>query len=267
MSKSSDWLLAGGVVGAFVYVATRQRKKAEAAEGKAEEYREIAHVMHGEAVKRGAADPPETKPTPKPTKPNIFRYDEIFAKHGDGIPVAYLRALAIGESDLDPRNVTHRARGLLQIIPSVRKDFNDRHPSRRSVTEADLFRPDVSVEICAWVLRHYVMPTYAEHHPEIPNLQEDWSNLDFVGLLTLGWNCGWSSQGGVSDVVGSIKKAGIRHITIYSVQKMAAYSPKAKKLQQAAPYRWCQDVVDRYARFREEEAAILTAGKVAGAGW
>jgi hypothetical protein len=156
----------------------------------------------------------------------------------------------------------------MQIIPSVLNDFNDRHPSRRAYTTDDLFRPEVSVEICAWVLRHYVIATYAEHHPEIPNLQEDWSNPEFIGLLTLGWNCGWSSQGGVSDVVARIKKIGVHNITIYSVQKMAPHTPKAKKLQTALPYKWTQDVVDRYVRSREEDELLAADHKIpTGVGW
>jgi hypothetical protein len=51
-------------------------------------------------------------------------YDDVFARRGRGLPVPYLRALALHESDMRARLADGPAWGLLQVIEVVREDHN-----------------------------------------------------------------------------------------------------------------------------------------------
>lgn len=272
MTSTTDVLLAGGLVAGALYMVGKHKKRAE-------EYREVAHALahahahaHRRTVPRSPTTPPTSSSAQPPKKPagprrvDPHRFDPIFARLGEGIPVAYLRALAIRESNLDPRNVTHHARGLLQIVPSVLADFNKAHDGP-AYTPDDLFKPEVSVEVCVWTLRR-IIASYARQHPDIPNLQEDWTNPDFVGLLTLGWCAGWSPTRGVGRVVDHIKKnTAVRDtINVDMVADFAKYAVNATRyLRDPRKLRWTKSVVDLYLRFRNEEAVAEAGQSVASA--
>src|SRR5688572_1417210 len=55
------------------------------------------------------------------------KFDPLFKQHSRGLPVAYLRALAKRESDMNPRLAEPKSGwGLLQVIEEVRRDYNKR---------------------------------------------------------------------------------------------------------------------------------------------
>src|SRR5262245_33899876 len=85
---------------------------------------------------RPTVEPP--RPAPSHSKSATSRkFDPLFAKYGRGMPVAYLRSLARGESGLNPLLIDPKgARGLLQVVHVVRVDFNERHKTHH--TPADL---------------------------------------------------------------------------------------------------------------------------------
>jgi len=188
-----------------------------------------------------------------PMVPRTF--DAIFARHGQGIPVAFLRALAWHESSLNPRAANRVATGLLQIIDVVRNDHNRLH--KTSYTRDDLNDPVINVTIGAAALRR-IATSYARNHRDAPNFAEDWNNYRYCELLTLGWNAGWSERAGVGRVARYLTQLGTRDITIELVHQHARAAGASEHLQNAAKVRWCKQVVRQYAaeRARGDSPAI-----------
>lgn len=186
-----------------------------------------------------------------PALPRTF--DDLFAMHGQGLPVAYLRALAWHESRLDPRATTKRssATGLLQIIDVVRSDHNRIHGT--AYTREDLFDPVVNITIAAAALRR-IIDSYARNHRACPNLVEDWNNQHFATLVTLGWNAGWSERAGVGRVVGYLKQLGTTDITAELVHQHARAAGANEYLQRADRLAWAQKVARQYAAERARDA-------------
>ena len=139
----------------------------------------------------GSAAAAKRAPATGPTQPITREFDAIFAAHGHGLPVAYLRALAAHESDMHAGISDGPAIGLLQVIDAVRADHNALHGT--TITRADLLVPATNVEVAARALRR-IVDSYQRNHPAIANLREDWSNLRFAELVTLGWAAGWSER-------------------------------------------------------------------------
>ena len=180
------------------------------------------------------------------------------------IPPAFLRAVMRHESGGNPRAVSPTgARGLMQITRGARETFNRATGARWSAD--DLFRPDVSVTIGAWLLR-VIARSYARHHPR--SLATDWGDARWLQLLVLGWNRGFSEEGGVGKVVGALEREGWRPeaITARAVVANAARFGAARTLYDdpAAHVRWSGDVVATYmgARPRLADAARAGAGPV-----
>lgn len=208
---------------------------------------EGAEVAAAEAsLAEATSRPPEvrpvpTRPTPKPAEAGVPRtYDRIFAEHGHGLPLAFLRALAKRESDMKPRDRQDPAWGLLQVIEVVRRDFNARHQTRYS--REDLLDPRINVVIGSDLLRR-IIRSYATNHPGAPNLQEDWGNRRFVELLTFGWNAGYSERGGVGRVARYLEGLG-RHadITIDTIHANARAAGASRHLSNARKVAWCKSV-------------------------
>lgn len=267
MSRLVDGLVAGGLIAGVVWYTRREQRKAESAAAAAERLVRIADaraqiaaavaladraVVAGNAAAAGAArptsssapapsspspptsTPPTSAPSPKPrpTKPAparrsqglTRRFDDLFKLHGRGVPVAYLRALAHAESGMNPDDRL----GLINVVPIALADYNQRHPSA-PFTPEDMRDPAKNVQVAADILRTMI-DSLRRHHPDVPNLVEDWSNRRFVELASFSWNAGHSELHGVGRVVRFLKTPPIvvrpADITIDSVFD-AAWSARA----------------------------------------
>lgn len=176
-------------------------------------------------------------------------YDPIFRRYAGRVPVAYLRALAYRESGMRPlaaaSSSSNAARGLLQVVGVVRQDYNQRNGT--SYTADDLFTPDVNVRLAASVLNQIV--TGYARHPS-PNLHENWSNPEYVKLVTAGWNAGYSEGGGVGKVATYLEARGIP-VTHDSVIANAAAAGAVSYLN-ADRAVWHRSVADLY--FQQPDA-------------
>lgn len=219
------WLASGLAVGALVV----RRGAAEAVE-----VREVVQQRLGDEVPAGR------------------RFDALFAKRGRGLPVAYLRALAKRESNLNPREQTGAAWGLLQVTEIVRRDFNQRHGS--SISRRDLLDPEVNVGVAAELLER-IIASYERNHPGVANLQEDWSNPRFVELLTFGWNAGYSERGGVGRVARYLETRSLS-VTIDTVHKCAVVAGASRHLSNPKKVEWCKGVARLFYRERRREVSL-----------
>ncbi len=204
-----------------------------------------------------------TAPTPTrngPTEPIPRTFDPMFAREGLGLPVAYLRALAAHESDLNPAAATGPAWGLLQIVEIVRRDYNERRGANHP--RAELLIADVNVRIAADALATIADSYRTNHHA--PNLHEDWQNPRFVELLTFGWNAGWSERAGVGRVARYLESSNVE-VTIESVHAAARFVGAASALSNDAKVAYCRAVTATYLRERNRDAhdgyAISSTGQ------
>lgn len=188
----------------------------------------------------GGSSSQASAPRPR-LAPRVF--DEVFARYGQGLPVAYLRALALHESDMTPRLSSGPAWGLLQVIEVVRQDFNQRAGTNYS--RQDLLDPAVNVTIAASTLAQ-IVKSYATNHAHIPNLQADWRNPQFVALLTFGWNAGYSERGGVGRVATYLEQRGVSEVTIDGVFAAAQKAGASRHLSNAAKLAWSKQVTRQY---------------------
>jgi hypothetical protein len=180
-------------------------------------------------------------------------YDDVFANRGRGLPVAFLRALALHESDMRPRLADGPAWGLMQIIEVVREDYNRRE--RSNFSRQDLLDPAVSVTIAASALA-LIAKSYATNHPLSTNLQTNWRNPQFVALLALGWNAGWSERGGVGRVASFLEQRSA-DVTINAVFDAAAASGASRHLCNPAKLAFAKQVTRQYfAELADEERVI-----------
>jgi soluble lytic murein transglycosylase-like protein len=142
------------------------------------------------------------------------QFDPLFVKHRGTIPVAYLRALAQRESGLNPNANAGKAaaQGLLQIVTVVRDSYNQRHGT--SYTRDDTLDPELNVKMATDLLKRIIVAY--NKHPD-PNLHENWSNPEFVKLITAGWNAGYSEGGGLGKVARYLEQRGqpVTHDRVY----------------------------------------------------
>jgi len=223
---------------------------------------EGAEVAAAEASLAEATPPPHLPrpPEPRPARPaesGVPRtFDRIFAEYGHGLPLAYLRALAKRESDMNPNETEDPAWGLLQVIEVVRTDYNKRHGT--SHTRRELLDPATNVTIATDLIRR-VIDSYRRNHPNIPNLQEDWDNPRFVELLTLGWNAGYSERGGVGRVARYVEARGVTNLTIDTIHQNARAAGASRHLSNSNKVRWSKSVAALYLRERARDAARPSA--------
>lgn len=176
------------------------------------------------------------------------KFDELFARFGGRIPVAYLRALAQRESSTNPEEASGPAWGLLQVVEVVRRDFNRRNGTR--FRRQHLLDPETNVRIATDLLNR-IIESYEHNHPNVPNLQADWHNSRFVELLTFGWNAGYSERGGVGKVARYMEAKGdAAGVTIDTVFDSAKPAKASRHLSNPRKVRWCKSVA---RLFREQD--------------
>lgn len=175
-------------------------------------------------------------------------FDVIFAQHGRGLPIPFLRALASKESNFKPDSelrkgidLETRVRqdtgkrdsywGLFQVgIKNVLKGFNKAHGT--DISKDRLFNAEVNTTIASWQIRHQIIDAYnvwSEKH-NIPELKTNWNNLNWVKLVLAGWNSGHSRAGGVQAAALYLKSRGlpITHDNLFRHGKVL-YKGKVKK--------------------------------------
>jgi hypothetical protein len=185
---------------------------------------------------------PEIRPAPK-------TFDAVLATYGQGIPVPFLRALALHESNMDPRLATGPAWGLLQVIDVVREDFNVRNRSR--YTRQDLLDPTVNVTIAATALATMTQ-SYATNHPQSRHLLRDWRNPQFVALLAYGWVAGYSERAGVGRVATYLEQRGLE-VTIASVFDAARPAGASEHLSRPDKLAFAKRVARQYFRELQDD--------------
>lgn len=201
-----------------------------------------------------------------PSPDNITRkFDPLFAKHAGILPVPFLRALAKGESNMNPNESKASFWGILQVgwrgKNAVLKGFNERFNT--SFTKEDLLNPDINIRVASELInriaRNYkdlANENPALMHNMIPNFQ----NKEFVKLLLAGWNSGYSRAGGVQRVARFLAKNGIP-VTHDSVFANANRAGATKFLRASVPgksgeharikQRWQRGVAARFFRMSD----------------
>lgn len=163
----------------------------------------------------------------------------LYATHGQGIPVAYLTALGLAESGGD----AHHPRGVLNLTRVAVDGYNRAHPAA-PVALVQLRQPEIAIPVAVWVLRQ-VIASYHRHHPETPNLQEDWANPEFAALVTAGWNAGYSEAAGVGYVARWLVAHGLP-VTLANVFGYAARAGAAATLRDPNKRRFAERVLKLY---------------------
>lgn len=180
-------------------------------------------------------------------------YDSIFSQYAGLLPVPFLRALASRESSLNPSLHDGPAVGLLQVVPVLQNEWNQR--TGDNVSQTDLLDPGTNVEIAADLLNR-IIGYYKKTND--PNMQMDWTNPEFVKLLVAGWNSGYSDVvpgGGVQSVADWLVNQGLP-VTHDNVFQYAAQVPATKYLQDTTRYNWQRSVADLfYAQPDAQDAA------------
>jgi len=170
-------------------------------------------------------------------------YDGVYAAQCPRVPVEYLHALAAKESDTNPRETKGGAWGLLQVVESVRLDYNKKFGT--SYTRQDLLVPAVNVKIACDLFE-----TIARGLGGV-----DWSNITEVNVFTFAWNAGWSQSTGVTGVVRYLREQG-QPVTIDTVSKAAATLPWASKyLTDSSKVTWCKKVGALYLHELRQNSA------------
>lgn len=249
MSNTTNTILTAAGLAWAVYVGHRLLNRKDG-----------APVAADAAPPAGAPSPPEdetaapvSSPSQVPSPALPRTYDAEFANHGQRIPLAYLRALAVRESDMNPARAEGPSWGLLGVDDVTRQAYNRRHGT--SFRQVDLLTPSVNVTIAADQLR-IITRRWRLDHADIANLQENWQNLRFVELLTFAWETAYSDRAGVGRVALYLRRRGITDITVDQVFAHAAAAGAAPKLSRQDNLDFAKGVARLYDRER------ATTGKV-----
>jgi hypothetical protein len=239
---TTDVVLAGLGIGGFLWM-NRKLGMERRARVAAEQQRDCARACAVRAPANGLKATAMPTSAPSGLAPRSF--DSVFAAYGQGLPVTYLRALALRESNMTPRASSGPAVGLLQVIDVVREDYNQRTGAKYS--RQDLTDPAINVAIAASALST-IAHSYAQNHPRVPNLQPNWSNPRFVELLTFGWNAGWSERGGVGRVSKYLEQRGVLDQSIDVIHQTSRAAGASPHLANAAKVAWSKSVAAQYLR-------------------
>lgn len=172
------------------------------------------------------------------------QFDPLFRKYGNRVPVAFLRALAKRESNMNPNSGGGSYWGILQVgIGNVLPSYNKRRGTRYS--SQDLFNPDINVKIAADLINRITI-AFAKH-PD-PNMKMDWSNPEFVKLVLAGWNSGYSEGGGVGKVAKYLeaRKIPVTHDNVFKYARAAKASKYLQREQYDKKRRWQAGVAALY---------------------
>lgn len=170
-----------------------------------------------------------------------------------GIPVAYMQALACRESTCNPLDREGDAWGLMQITEVVRCDEprEDGKPGRYEREE--LFDPRISVFLCTRVLAKTVRVL------NMVGIKTDWRDPVWVGLVTAGWNAGYSLKSGVGLVVRYLKARGwkVKDIDNKVIHENAKKAGASYWLwAEAGRLEWWETVVRMYFKISKEQGAM-----------
>lgn len=161
------------------------------------------------------------------------------------IPSVYMEALSKGESNWTSDAVTGSYVGLLQVGPEVLEGFNK--ANKTDIPLSARFDPDINANLAAWQLR-----TIADMYTKsgIPELVEDFNSMEWIAMLTAGWNSGYSKKAGVLKVAKYIheNRHRVSHASLYQFAKLAGGT---RHLQNATKRRWQRGVAVRTFRVRE----------------
>jgi len=187
-------------------------------------------------------------------------FDPLFKSHAGNIPVTYLRALTQRESSFNPNDTQGPAWGLMQIVESVRNSFNKMRGT--SYSRGDLLNPSVNVMMATDLLNR-IQKAYAKHSD--PNMKPDWSNPEYVKLLTAGWNAGYSEAAGVGKVASWLEARGIP-VTHDNVYKYAASAGGVRFLSEIGRRDWHRSVSNLYFAEGGDERLFKGKGLLFAAG-
>jgi len=188
----------------------------------------------------------------------LGQFDQIFEEEGRGIPLAFLRALARRESSNNPAQATGPAWGLLQVgidrrAGNVLASYNKRHST--AFTKQDMLDPRLNTRVAADLLSRIVEMLIAE------GITPDWQNGNWIGLVTLSWNAGYSRKAGSLKIIRFLKKQGIP-ITMQAVYENAARAGAGKgmikRVGQKRRQKWWRSVVA--STFREQGRPVEREG-------
>jgi len=174
-------------------------------------------------------------------------FDAEFANHGQRLPLAYLRALAFCESEMQPNRTAGPSWGLLGIDDVTRDAYNKRHRTR--FRRVDLLTPSINIAIGADQLR-LIIANWRRLHPDVVNLQENWTNLRFVELLSLGWATAFGNSAGVGRVVEYLKRKQIGDVTADKVFAHATAAGASPRLAREENLAFAKRVARLYDRER-----------------
>lgn len=290
MARLADGLVAGGLIAGVVWYTQRERQRARAEQATAERLARLLDARAQLAVAVAEADralaagnaaaaavrartpagpaaiaapapppaPPSSAPPvapapagPRPERGLTRRFDELFARHGRGLPVPFLRALADAESSMNPRDRL----GLINVVPKALADVNERLSATR-FTAQDMRDPAKNITVAATLLRA-IIDSYRRHHPGVANLAEDWNNPRFVELLVAGWNAGYSERAGVGRVVRYLAaQPAFRPdgVTVDDVWQAAVRARAADTLSNPRKLAFARSVAAAYLREAERDA-------------
>lgn len=170
--------------------------------------------------------------------------------------MAFLRALAYRESGMRPTLDDGPAAGLMQVVPILQKEWNQR--TGENVTRTGLLNPDKNVQIASDLLNR-IIAGYAKHPDK--NLKLNWNNPEFVKLLVAGWNSGYSEGGGVGRVASYLEARGIP-VTHDNVFKYASAAGATQYLQSNLnPTRqpWQRSVADLFYKQPDFKQSVQKA--------
>ena len=198
-----------------------------------------------------APGPDQSQATPRRSQRrrrcDCKRYIGLFEQYAAplGIPVAYLQALACRESSCDPGDRKGPAWGLMQITEVVRRNEAREDGKDGRYSRSELLDPAVSVFLCTRILGKTI---------KILNgldIETDWQDPRWVGLVTAGWNAGYSLRGGLGLTVKYLLRQGWRpdEIDIVAVHEHAERAGATRFLWKfPRRLRWWRSVVDLYFR-------------------
>lgn len=183
---------------------------------------------------------------------STFRY--LFREYGLplGIEPLYLQALACRESSCDSGDRNGPAWGLMQITEVVRKGHDRMDGKPGKYTREELLDPRVSVYLATRVIANAMRVLDSLGFPA------NWPDPSWVGLLTAGWNAGYSHRGGIGRVIRHLLDQGVsrRHIDIDLIHERARDAGATRFLWQFPKrLKWWHSVVKLYFYMRQQEAS------------